>query len=232
MKNIDVFKNECDQITKKIEQIGLEKNSNYVIDGIIDPGKYLNSRFRILWVLKEANSETNSWSYLEKFKDKEWLHWCGKSIPTLKRMIYATYAILRDSEWHEIPDANDEKSFEPLQEIGIINIKKIPGGSSSEVNEIQEAYYENRELLTRQIKTYNANVVIFGNTLQYFYKSDFEGLETSNKQTTDYGNVFYSTDNKLYIHTWHPAVRGAGFTDEKYVMDIVNIVRNWEKDIK
>ena len=74
--------------------------------------------------------------------------------------------------------------------------------------------------------------MIFGNTLQYFYKSDFEGLETAERQTTDYGNVFYNTGNKLYIHTWHPAVRGSGFTDEKYVMDIVNIVRDWEKNKK
>ena len=232
MINIGVFKNKCNAISKQIEQIGLDKNCNYVIDGIIDPEKYLNARYRILWVLKEANSETNSWSYLDKFRDKEWLYWCGKSIPTLKRVIYTTYAILRESEWHEIPDANNEQSFEPLQEIAIINIKKIPGGSFSEGDEIQQAYYENQVLLTKQIETYNPNVVIFGNTLQYFYKSDFEGLETAERQTTDYGNVFYNTGNKLYIHTWHPAVRGSGFTDEKYVMDIVNIVRDWEKNKK
>jgi hypothetical protein len=229
MIDLGVLKNECNAITQQIEQIGLDKNSNFVIDGIIDPEKYLNAKYRILWVLKEANSENNSWSYLEKFKDNEWLHWCGKSVPTLKRVIYTTYAILKESEWREIPDANNEKSFEPLQEIAIINIKKIPGGSNSASDEIQQAYYENQELLAKQIKTYNPNVVIFGNTLQYFYKSDFEGLETSEKQTTDYGNVFYNAGDKLYIHTWHPAVRGSGFTDEKYVMDIVNIVRDWKK---
>lgn len=228
MKSLDTLKNNCNIISEQIEKIGLDNNSHFVIDGIIEPEKYLNAKYRILWILKEANSEIDSWSYLEKFKDKEWLYRYGKSIPTLKRIIYTTYGILRDCEWHEIPDANNEKSFEPLQEIAIINIKKIPGGSVSESSEIQQAYYDNQELLKRQIKIYNPNVVIFGNTLGYFNKSDFDGLETAEEQKTEYGNVFYDTGDKLYIHTWHPAVRGAGFSDQEYVMDIVNIVRNWK----
>lgn len=227
MNTIDTLKESCESISKQIEQIGLDNDSHFVIDGIIDIEKYLNAKYRILWILKEANSETDTWSYLEKFKDKEWLYRCGKSVPTLKRMIYTTYGILRDCEWSEIPDANNEESFEPLQEIAIINIKKIPGGSTSENDEIQQAYYDNRELLKQQIETYNPNVVIFGNTLQYFYKEDFNGLEKVEKQNTEYGNAFYDTGDKLYIHTWHPAVRGAGFTDKEYVMDIVNIVKKW-----
>lgn len=229
MKTLETFKNKCNTISEQIEQIGLDNDSHFVIDGIIEPEKYLNAKYRILWVLKEANSETDTWSYLENFKDKEWLYRCGKSIPTLKRIIYITNGILRDCEWSEIPDASNEKSFEPLQDIAIINIKKIPGGSISGGDEIQQAYYDNHELLVRQIETYNPNVVIFGNTLQYFHKTDFDGLETAEKQNTEYGNAFYDTGDKLYIHTWHPAVRGAGFTDEDYVMDVVNIVRRWKK---
>ncbi|NDV69080.1 hypothetical protein [Dysgonomonas sp. 25] len=148
----------------------------------------------------------------------------------MRRLIYTTYGILRNCEWSEIPDASNEASFEPLQEIAIINIKKIPGSSVSESNVIQQAYYDNQGLLKRQIETYNPNIIIFGNTLQYFHKSDFDGLETAEKQNTTYGNAFYDIGDRLYIHTWHPAIRGAGFTDENYVMDIVNIVRNWEKE--
>ncbi|WP_071145255.1 uracil-DNA glycosylase family protein [Bacteroides ihuae] len=227
MKTLEALKNKCTAISKQIEQIGLDNNSHFVIDGIIDPEKYLNARYRILWVLKEANSETDSWSYPKKFKNKEWLYRYGKSIPTLRRIIYTTYGILKDCEWSEIPDANNEKSFEPLQEIAIINIKKIPGGSNSNNNEIQKAYYDNQELLKQQIEAYNPNIVIFGNTLQYFFKSDFDGLENTEKQYTEYGNAFHDTGDKLYIHTWHPAARGTKFTDKDYVMDIVNLVRNW-----
>lgn len=229
MEISESFINTCNIISRKIEQIGLDNDSHFVIDGIIDSEKYFNAKYRILWILKEANSQSDTWSYLEKFKDKEWLYRCGKSVPTLKKIIYITYGILRNCNWCEIPDAKNEKSFEPLQEIALINIKKIPGDGSAEDNEIQQAYYENKELLKLQIETYNPNVIIFGNTLQYFYKTDFDKLESTEKQKTEFGNAFYNTGDKLYIHTWHPAVRGAGFTDEKYVMDIVKIVKGWNK---
>ena len=229
MNSKEALIEKCNMISKQIRQIGADNDSYFVIDGIIDPEKYLNAKYRILWVLKEANSESDSWSYLENFKNKEWLYRCGKSIPTLKRIIYTTFGILRSCQWSEIPDACDERSFEPLQEIALINIKKIPGGSNSEHETIQFAYNENHELLKLQIETYNPNVVIFGNTLQFFNKSDFEGLVDAEKQITEFGNHFYDTKDKLYIHTWHPAVRGSGFTDMGYVMDIVNIVNNWQE---
>lgn len=225
MNTVEALKEKCDLISEQIKQIGIKNDSHYVVDGVIDIEKYLNAKYRILWVLKEANSECHTWSYLEKFKDKEWLYRCGKS-QTLRRIIYTTYGILRDFQWCEIPNANNEKSFEPLQEIAIINIKKIPGGSVSDPKTIKSAYYENRELLRLQIETYNPNVVIFGNTMRFFCKSDFDGLESAEKQITEYGNHYYDTNEKLYIHTWHPAIRGV---DKNYVMDIVNIVRSWEK---
>ncbi len=230
MERLDIIKNQCDAISKKIEKIGADNNSHYVIDGIIDLEKYFKAKYRVLWILKEVNSESDTWSYLENFKNKEWLYRCGKSVPTLKRIIYTTYAILRGCEWHEIPDASNEKSFEPLQEIALINIKKIPGGSVAQGADIQDAYYKNKDLLKEQIETYNPNVIIFGNTMGYFFKDDFEGLNEAEKQITDYGNHFYDTGNKLYIHTWHPAVRGKGFTDKDYVIDIASIVRNWSKE--
>lgn len=222
--------NTCQRISKKIEQIGKANDSHYVIDGIIDPGKYLDSKLKILWVLKEANSESTTWSYIENFKNKDWLLTHGKKVPTLKRIIYTTYGILRDCQWSEIPDAKDEKSFEPLQEIALINIKKIPGSSIAKPSEIQAAYYTNQELVKEQIDTYDPDVVIFGNTLNYFDVSDFEGLENLEKQVSDFGNHFYKTDQRLYINTWHPAVRGFGFTDNGYIMDIVNLVHQWNKN--
>ena len=56
MITLETFKNKCNTISEQIEQIGLDNNSHFVIDGIIEPEKYLNAKNRILWVLKEANS--------------------------------------------------------------------------------------------------------------------------------------------------------------------------------
>jgi hypothetical protein len=227
MRNLEELTKECNEISELIKQNGEARDSHYVIDGIIDPEKYLKAKYRILWILKEANSENDTWSYIDNFKRKDWLLDYGKSNPTLRKIIYTTYGILSDLTWEGLPDASSEKSFEPLQEIALINIKKMPGTSVAITDTIQAAYDEDSEILKRQINLLDADIVIFGNTLNYFNKTDFKGLNNSEQQISEFGNHYYNTGDKLYINTWHPATRN--MKDEDYVMDIVNIARNWQK---
>lgn len=213
------------EISNQIEQNAKIRDCHFVIDGVIDPEKYLNAKYRVLWILKEANSDNDSWSYLENFKRKEWLEKYGLSNPTLRKVIYTTYGILRNSEWSDIPSANEEAAFNSLQEIALINIKKMPGGSVAENNTIQEAYNEDHDLLKKQIEAYDANIVIFGGSFKYFQKTDFKGLESAEKEITELGNHYYNTGEKLYINSWHPSATNN--TDKNYVLDIVQIVKKW-----
>jgi hypothetical protein len=215
---------------KKCDEIILMFKDNECIDGVIDPECYFNQKLKILWILKEANSE-ESFSFIECFNDPEWLKKCGSSLASIRRVIYTSYGILdsENKEWEEFPWSNDVLCQEKLKSIAYINIKKKPGGSISFDAEIAAAYKENQKIIKQQIETYNPDIIIFGNTLSYIEKSDFEGLEGAEKGVTEYGNHYYKTNNKLYIHTWHPAVRGKGFNDKEYVMDIVNITRKFKK---
>lgn len=219
---------ENNRLAQKIDSLAIERNQYRVIDGVINPEKYLNAKHRILWILKEANSESLSWSILDNFKNPEWLQKYGRSNPTIRRLIYTTYAILYDSLWNDIPYGNTPEAFKCLEEIAFINIKKEPGDSSAESDQIQRAYNDNQDLLREQINAYDPEIIIFGNTLQYFEKSDFKGLETAERQNTEYGNAYYTAENKLYIWTWHPAIRSA--SDQDYAMDIAQIVKKWEID--
>ncbi|GIZ16274.1 hypothetical protein [Capnocytophaga catalasegens] len=227
MKTLEKLIQENERLARKIDQNAKERNASRVIDGIINPERYLKAKYRILWILKEANSIDSSWSVIENYKRKDWLETYGRSNPTLKRLIYTSYAILNGSEWADIPWSNEAKGYDCLQDIAFINIKKEPGDSSANGTEIQEAYYKDKQLLQEQINMCDADIVIFGNTLQYFHKELFEGLETAERQDTEYGNAYYDTGKKLYIWTWHPAMRRA--TDKDYVMDIVNIVKQWSE---
>ena len=58
--NKDSFKQSCDEIYQKIKNLG----ESVVIDGIIDIDFYLNSPIKVMWILKETNSEGN-WSIME-----------------------------------------------------------------------------------------------------------------------------------------------------------------------
>jgi tRNA G10 N-methylase Trm11 len=226
MKSLSKFKKECEEITARIKQMGV--NDYVVVDGVIDPERYLTTNPRILWILKETNSEDVSWSYLENFKNKDWILRCN-GLSSIRRISYTSYGILKSGkkEWSEFPWSYEEECFNCLQDIALINIKKAPGNNKSDDNEIANAYKENRELLKKQIYLYDPEVIIFGNTMKYVEASDFEGLDLDKKQISVFGNHFYYAGKKLYINAWHPSCRGKDFTDKNYVMDIVNIVRNW-----
>ena len=227
MTEVQYLEKENTEIGDQIEHNAKKRDCHFVKDGVIDPAKYLKAKYRILWILREANSQDNSWSYLKNFKRNDWLKTYGRSNPTLRKLIYTTFGVLRDTEWCNIPFANEEDAFGPLQEIALINIKKMPGSSRVVGNTIQEAYYEDQDLLKRQIEACNADIVIFGGSFRYFYKTDFKGLETAEKKITELGNHYYNTGEKLYINSWHPSATNN--TDKDYVMDIVNIVRNWKR---
>lgn len=226
MKTLEklIQENEC--LAHKIDQNAIAQNVDRVIYGIIDPERYLKAKYRILWILKEPVGGS-SWNYSEKFKDKDWIEPLSAQNPTLRKVIYTSYAILNGSEWDEIPYARKEEAFEHLRDIAFVNIKKSPEYNVASDEEIKEAYKQNEQLLQEQINMCDADIVIFGNTLQYFHKELFEGLETAERQNTEYGNAYYDTGKKLYIWTWHPAVRRA--TDKDYVMDIANIVKQWSE---
>ncbi|MDO4228542.1 MAG: hypothetical protein Q4C98_01895 [Capnocytophaga sp.] len=229
MKTLQELTQENQRLAAKIDQNSIDRDTYRVIDGIINPERYLKAKYRILWILKEANSIDFSWSIIDNFKNKEWLEKHGGSNPTLKRLIYTSYAILNESEWSDIPWGYEPQGYDCLQDIAFINIKKEPGDSTANGNEVQQAYYQDKELLQEQINMCDADIVIFGNTLQYFDKYLFEGLTEAQEQRTEWGNVFFDTGKKLYIWTWHPAVRGKGFDDKGYVTDIANIVKNWKR---
>lgn len=225
MNTFEDFNNKCTEIT------GLFKE-NECIDGVIDCKSYYNQKLKLLWILKEANSE-ESFSFIECFNDPKWLEKCGSSLSSIRRVIYTSYGILDNGnkEWKDFPWSNDLLCQEKLKDIAYINIKKRAGGSRSISEEIKNAYIENQKILKLQIETYNPDIIIFGNTLSFVNKSDFNGLEGAEPEKTEYGNYYYIIDKKLYIHTWHPAVRGKGFNDKEYVMDIVNITRKFKNQI-
>lgn len=223
---IEKFVIDCEDITKKIE--ALKSNNNLVIDGVIEPKRYFNAKPRILWILKEANS-SESWSLIEKFKNPVWLSQCN-GLSSIRRVIYTSYGILygENKAWKEFPWSNEEECLNALLDIAYINIKKVPGGNSSLNEEIANAYETNRHILKMQFDIYNPDIIIFGNTMQYVNLEDFQGLNNAEKMISDFNNHYFYGDNKLYINAWHPACRGKGFTDSGYVMDIVEIYRNWE----
>jgi len=199
-----------------------------IIDGIIDSDKYNASTVKILVVLKEANVAPED-------RDKEiditagfredWHKKNALSVPTFRKLIYATYGILNpDVEWSNVPYANDE-AYEAVKQIAYININKLPAGAVSNYTDIKAAYNKNRERLIEQIKDINPDVILFGNTLQFFEYEDLKAtgwdIEHVEKQyvSETHNTVYYVLPhNKLIINAYHPSY--TRITDKIYWEEI------------
>lgn len=218
---------ECERLKNSITDI----NPKGIVDGVINYEKFFNlkDKPKILWILKEANSpEDEAWDYqsllrIDNLKSKQEL----LSIISIKRVIYTSYGLLNGfKQWADFPNIKNEEVYSSAEEIAYININKMPAGSTSDDNLIYSAYERYKDVISKQIKVYDPDILIFGNTLKYL----FDDLDLNNNEKKYYdektGNTtYFKKNNKLYIHAWHP---GKWTTKEEvYCNEIINTAKKW-----
>lgn len=191
-----------------------------ILDGIIDPDKYFKSKYKILWILKEANdSEPNEgvigdWDLRGLIRKgiTEYTYWKRTYLP----IVYTSWGILNDfATWKDIPDYDDDPSIlDVLKQIAIINIKKYPGGSMSNEKEIASTYKIFKDVLLKQIEVTDPNILIFGGTIEHF----IDDLSISRDIINTNGSYF--DGSKLFIKNYHPNQRR--IKREAYCMHNIN----------
>ena len=210
------------------------------VDGIINSEKYAKVKTRILWVLKEPNS-TESWTYQDylSIADIETKKDTKANIlvyPIFRKIIYASYGLLNNKEYANLPVAEEKEVYSIGEEIAYINIKKTGGGAQSNDKEIQDSYNENEELLLKQIEEYKPNILIFGNTLKYFNLEELTklGWNLSDKHIIDEetNNTHYYpiSNEKLCINAYHPAYWSVNM--DVYCTEIINAGLEWREMYK
>ncbi|WP_162504625.1 hypothetical protein [Treponema endosymbiont of Eucomonympha sp.] len=219
MTKIEELKKQQAEIAQQINAIPPTAEGNYsVIDGIIDIEKYVNAKPKMLWILKEANyggenhEHGNLLAYYRTATEAE-----IKKSPTTKRVMLVSQRIL-----------SNLAPLDAFQSIAYINIKKIPGGSEANNDEIQNAYNNHKDLLLEQIEAYKPNIIIGGSTLHYFAKDlPFRELQPMPMANMSGYNYFCGKD-RLYISAYHPAYWQGGMTDEMYRDSIYAAFSDWK----
>lgn len=110
-----------------------------------------------------------------------------------------------DRGWYKIMDYPDW--LKELQTVSIINIKKTPGGSESDYNELRKAITDYGYLTWEQIKLGSPNFVIFCGTGDFFSLDKIWEKEPPIKKwkLTNKGFEYYKDMNKtVFIKYWHP----------------------------
>ncbi len=187
------------------------------LDGIIDIERYLKSPRKIIWVLKDTNgapdeSKKKCWDARIGLKDKfdapanPCMHY---NATTYNRMVYAMQMVLNNKNWEEDISwvKNDPSSVDILNNVGIINIKKIPGGPNINSKILQEYYDRDKSIIWDQLNSYKPDIVICGGTFNLL-ESDIDGFDPKmvKKSKDDLTYTFFDKiNNRLFLNVFHPA---------------------------
>jgi hypothetical protein len=236
MATIQELKDAADAIDKIVGEKIISDNPNIVAikDGILDFEKYFHAKYKILWILKEPYDDFDEdgkpfgggWHYRDFINPKQFIKDFTSGRETIEPMIYTTWGILNDfCLWSDMEDADkDATILNALKSAAIINVKKLPGQKTSPWNIIEKAYQRYKEILLKQIKCYNPDIIIFGLTLSHF----FTDLGLKREEMKVNGSVNYIiNDNKIFIEAYHPSqpANKTKVSQEQYCNDIINAVK-------
>lgn len=198
-----------------------------IYDGIFDAKEYLlPTSPRIMWILKEpyddfdekGNPKGGGWKL---FSDDDFVNTVWKN-KTFQVVTYITYGILNHKKWDDMPWIRDKKEMmNVLKRIAYINISKMPGDKRLKCN-LSEAYQTWKEIILKQIKVYNPQILIFGNTF-HLVKDDLigEDVEPEIKEEVQNGVYLhvYEIENKKIFDAYHP--NQSRIKRQKYVDSII-----------
>ena len=193
------------EIESRFAEVNEEEELYPIFDGPMSPEDYYNSPRKILWLLKEPYGKDNSWknnSYESWYKNPEF----KLDNPTWRMVANTSHCILQNILSHHASFPKD--IFAALGKIAWINIQKVPrhDSSYSDTAEIEAAYNNGKDIISKQIDLFQPDIIICGGTFEIVC-----GLfDCSHKGTI--GNCDYYQDNdKIILEAYHPAywkVRG------------------------
>lgn len=155
------MENNIEKLEDQLFDDWFKKDPKILRDGVFDADKYCISKPRILYVLKEP--------WMEEIPDKRNLLDTvrnGDVVPTWTNLTRWTIALQKFSigqfpVWKDdLEFINDHDRRNTLQSIAMMDLKKTPGATTSDMDEIQAWAKNNYELLRRQLAIYNPDIII------------------------------------------------------------------------
>ena len=189
--------------TKLFKQLKIN-NLSIVTDGIVNEKEYLDSKYKILYIMKEVNSYQNGgWSLTEIISN-------GAIPQTWDNVARWTEGILnleKDFDWEYLSRDNDIRRSIYLKKIASINLKKTPGRHTSIAKEISIGAKNNKEIIKKQVDIYQPDIIICCGTSGLFVKDCLESGLTW--QMTSRGIEYMILDNTIILSFSHPEARVA-----------------------
>lgn len=193
-----------------------ETKEKLVKDGVISEEEYNKEENspKILFILKEANNPEGNIPDLRKFISEDVLK--GERPQTWDNIIRWAFGIKKlfkkeKIKWEDIKKVSEKMRQEVLS-IAMMNLKKIPGGSTADDDKIAIFIRENAKYIKRQFELYNDADIIICATSEKLCDSFFENILQptlkTNWQLTARGIYYLQLSEKRYLICFvHPEAR-------------------------
>src|SRR5689334_3007613 len=191
---------------------------------LADPWSYWKAPLRIVWLLKEVNDEGASESGLMKWI-RAWVKHgsVGKHGKfTAGPIAKVSFGLLNpERPWTEW--CQSSRTYVPaLASIAWVNLKALPGGTSSVPAKIRRAFELDRESLAGDLVELKPDIVIGGNTFQ-FCAEWLNGWTPYPPNLESYDSTVI--DGRVWVNAHHPGNRGKGWSHVGYFERIKDAVK-------
>lgn len=175
-----------------------------VCDGVVDGQAYLKADPQVLLVLKEVNDKNGGGWDLRKFIRNGAR---GQTWNNVTRWMTGIRNLDRDLPWSEVKKVGVTDRREKLRSLCVMNLKKSPGGTSSNAKEIHAAALKYRSLINSQFNLYNPDLVICGGTAKTFSTVINYGRDLDWKRTRRGVRYCEPVPGQHIVDYFHPQAR-------------------------
>jgi hypothetical protein len=178
-----------------------EECPGLIRDGMVNPKQYVNSKIKILYLLKEVNGGSD-WDLREFLRDggrkQTWNN--------IARWTEGINSIPDEIPWNKLENITDEERKEILQQICVVNVKKTAGSYTADEKLIRQAAGKDAAYLRRQIELYAPDMIICCGT-EWTYWHEIMKMEPDWKQSSRGIWYFIENTNRVVISYSHPEAR-------------------------
>jgi len=178
---------------------------------------------------EDGTAEGGGWSIQKDCFMKSEGPW---PVRTWQRVIYVMYGLRNHLHYASMDYIKDDWSMgKVLREIAWINLSKMPALTTSSDTAVRKAYEQYwKDIVAEQIKLYNPDVIVFGNTLDLCRSSFLDKNDRPiDKVFCDGINMIdiYKKNGRLLLNAYHPgfiSIRGLPGGEGHYVDSLIEAI--------
>lgn len=153
----ELFKLEQELFKRWRDSLPEGLGGKFVTDGAVRADRYQKSAVKVLLLMKEVNDpKGGGWCLREFLQDVD----RPQTWDTVARWVRAIRSRNGELTWDQLAIVTDEQRCQELQSIAAMNLKKIPGGHTTELGSWWQAVERDRNFINEQFKLYGADLVI------------------------------------------------------------------------